>query len=294
MQHVVGLSLQDVGVPALTKLLDAGYVVAATDYQGMGTPGETQYTVMGTQSRNVFDSVFAAQGLAPTKAGRDVVALGWSQGGGAALWAGETTSYGAPLRVRGIAALAPAANTGPQAAGQVAPGPVTPTSPAHAAAIRLNLYRGFAAGYPELNVSEVVSPTGMPAYAGAGRQCINHLAYVINTNVTDLEALFQGTTTPPAWQRRFDENTAGMVSTAAPVLVMQGTADTVIKPQQHGAVRPAGVRLQPAGAVDGLSGRDAPDDPVRGRAAVPVLDRRPVRGEARAVELRAGRIALCR
>ncbi len=220
---------QDVGVPALTELLQAGYVVAATDYQGLGTPGAAQYAVSSAQAKNVYDSVLAAQALKPTGAGDRVVAFGWSQGGGAAIWAGQAPGYARSLQLLGVAALAPESDTGPQAAGQVPPGPVTATSPAHAAAIRLNLYRGFAATYPELNVADVVAPAGMSAYAGAGVQCINHLAYVINTNVTDLAALFQPTT-PGDWQRRFDENTAGLVPSTAPVLVMQGTADTVINP----------------------------------------------------------------
>jgi alpha-beta hydrolase superfamily lysophospholipase len=71
----------------------------------------------------------------------------------------------------------------------------------------------------------------MSAYAGAGVECVNHLAYVIENNVTDLQALFvPAFPAPPAWQKRFDENTAGLVTPTAPVLVMQGTADTVINP----------------------------------------------------------------
>ncbi|HEY8584852.1 MAG TPA: lipase family protein [Capillimicrobium sp.] len=219
---------QDVGVPALTDLLKAGYVVAATDYQGLGTPGVAQYAVSSAQAKNVFDSVLAAQGL-PAGAGSSIVTFGWSQGGGAAIWAGQDPSYAPSLKLLGIAALAPESDTGPQAAGQVPPGPVTATSPSHAAAIRLNLYQGFAATYPELDPADVVSPAGMSAYRGAGRQCVNHLAYVINNNVTDLAALFQPTT-PADWLQRFNENTAGMVANTAPQLVMQGTADTVINP----------------------------------------------------------------
>lgn len=220
---------QDVGVPALTEMLQAGYVVVASDYQGLGAPGAAEYAISSAQAQNVYDSVLAAQGLKAAHAGNRVVTFGWSQGGGAAIWAGQDTGYAPTLRLLGAAALAPESDTGPQAAGQVAPGPVTATSPAHAAAIRLNLYRGFAAAYPELNPADVVAAAGMSAYDGAGVQCINHLAYVINTNVTDLAALFQPTV-PSDWLKRFDENTAGFVPNAVPQLVMQGTADTVINP----------------------------------------------------------------
>ncbi|MCS5718771.1 lipase family protein [Herbiconiux sp. CPCC 205763] len=221
---------QDVGVPALTEMLDAGYVVVATDYQGLGTPGVQQYTVLDSETNNVWDSVKAAQQIKATKAGDDMVVLGWSQGGGASVWMAQDTSYGAPLNLLGAAALAPAADNGPQFAGQVAPGPENSTSVAHAAALQLNVYRGFLAAYPELKASDVVTKEGEEALAAAGVQCVNHLAYVFSSNLTTpFETLIQPTT-PADWQKRLDENTPGYVAPTAPLLVMQGTADTVVNP----------------------------------------------------------------
>src|SRR5918999_2916930 len=104
----------DVGVPALTRFLRAGYVVTATDYQGLGGPGVHQYVVGATEARNVLDSVKAAKQIPAAGASDNVVAVGWSQGGGAAIFTGQAASapYARPLRVRGIAALAPAADIG--------------------------------------------------------------------------------------------------------------------------------------------------------------------------------------
>ncbi|MCU1475711.1 MAG: secretory lipase [Subtercola sp.] len=221
---------QDVGVPALTDMLNAGYVVVATDYQGLGTPGVQQYTVLDSEANNVWDSVKAAQQLKDTGAGDDMVVLGWSQGGGASVWMGQNTSYGAPLKLLGTAALAPAADNGPQFAGQVAPGPENSVSVAHAAALQLNVYRGLLAAYPELTASEVVTPAGEEALAGAGIECVNHLAYVLSSNLTTPFSTLIQPTTPADWQQRLNENTPGYVAPTAPVLVMQGTADTVVNP----------------------------------------------------------------
>nr|WSX51203.1 hypothetical protein OG409_21065 [Streptomyces sp. NBC_00974] len=58
----------------------------------------------------------------------------------------------------GIAALAPAANLGPDFRGLVLPGPTFPTSPSHNAALRINVYRGFLAAYPELKAEDVLKP----------------------------------------------------------------------------------------------------------------------------------------
>lgn len=223
---------QDTGVPKLRKFLRAGYVITATDYAGLGTPGVPQYVVARSETRNVFDSVLAARHLRTIHAGRRVVALGWSQGGGAALFMGEQSNYVPKLKFLGSAALAPAADIGPQLANQVPAGPRTPTSPAHGAAIELNLFAGFQAAYPELDATDLVSPAGAQALEGAYKQCINHFAYVINTNVTEPATLFSvAVLNPPApWQQRANENTAGTRAGVAPILVMQGTADTVINP----------------------------------------------------------------
>lgn len=221
---------QDPGVPSLGKMLDAGYVVVATDYQGLGTPGVQQYTVMDSEANNVWDSVKAAQQIADTHAGNDMAVLGWSQGGGAAVWMAQDTSYGEPLRLVGAAGLAPAANNGPQFAREVPPGPANATSQAHSVALQLNVVRGLAAAYPELDPADMVTAEGEKALVGAAQQCVNHFAYVINSNVDDPYATLMQPDTPADWQKRLDENTAGYAAPVAPVLVMQGTADTVVNP----------------------------------------------------------------
>lgn len=48
----------DYGVPGLQAFINDGYVVCATDYQGLGTPGQHQYVVNRTQAR---DAVYLAR-----------------------------------------------------------------------------------------------------------------------------------------------------------------------------------------------------------------------------------------
>jgi alpha-beta hydrolase superfamily lysophospholipase len=221
----------DVGVPALTTMLKAGYVVTATDYQGLGTPGVHQYTVVGTEANNVLDSVKAAQQMPATGTGSDVVVLGWSQGGGAALFAGQASSasYAKSLRIRGVAGLAPAANTGPDILGLVASGPTSSISGSTTTVQELNVFRGFAAAYSNLHLGDVVTQAGMTPLNALGNQCTVHLADVIQELEVDPETFFKRPM-PTAWRTRFQQNTDGLQTTVAPVLVMQGTADTVVNP----------------------------------------------------------------
>jgi alpha-beta hydrolase superfamily lysophospholipase len=221
----------DVGVPALTTFLKAGDVVTATDYQGLGAPGVHQYTVGRTEANNVIDSVKAATQLPGVDPGKRVVTLGWSQGGGAAIFTGQQgeASYAKPFRVVGIAALAPAANNGPDLEGQVPLGPVDSTSPYVLGVQQLNAIRGAAAAYPGLNVADVVTPAGMPALKALDVECTIHLQDVLQELAVNPETFFKRPF-PAAWLTRFNQNTAGLQTTVAPVLTMQGTADTVVNP----------------------------------------------------------------
>jgi pimeloyl-ACP methyl ester carboxylesterase len=79
----------DVGIPALSAFVKAGYVVVATDYQGLGTSGVHQYAVGSTEARGVLDSARAIRQLSAAHASKNVVVLGWSQGGGASLFSWE-------------------------------------------------------------------------------------------------------------------------------------------------------------------------------------------------------------
>ena len=177
------------------------------------------------------DSVRAAAQLPGVDPGHRVVTLGWSQGGGAAIFTGQRgeAAYAKPLRVIGIAALAPAANNGPDLSGQVPLGPVDSTSPYVLGVQELNVIRGYAAAYPGLNVSTMVTPAGMPALHALNVECTIHLQDTLQELGVLPRTFFTGPF-PAAWQARFNQNTAGLETTVAPVLTMQGTTDTVVNP----------------------------------------------------------------
>jgi alpha-beta hydrolase superfamily lysophospholipase len=111
----------------------------------------------------------------------------------------------------------------------VAAGPVSALSPSVTAVQELNLFRGFAAAYPGLSLSDVVTPVGMPVLNALNVECTIHLGDTIQELGLDPRTFFTGTATP-AWRERFEQNTAGLETTVAPVLTMQGTADTVVNP----------------------------------------------------------------
>lgn len=91
-------------------LVARGAAVVASDYEGLGTPGEPTPYVGVAEGHAVLDSVRAIRSLPNAGVLGPVVIAGESQGGGAALWAAQLArSYASDLDARGVVALAPAA-----------------------------------------------------------------------------------------------------------------------------------------------------------------------------------------
>jgi pimeloyl-ACP methyl ester carboxylesterase len=90
------------------EYLDAGWTVAVTDYQGLGTPGVHHYLVAEAAARSLLDAARAAQRLDPAATG-EVALLGFSQGGHAVLSAAELAPHlASELTIVGTVAAAPA------------------------------------------------------------------------------------------------------------------------------------------------------------------------------------------
>jgi pimeloyl-ACP methyl ester carboxylesterase len=96
-------------IPAeVLALVTKGYVVTATDYEGLGTAGVHPYLVGISQGRSVLDSIRAVQTLPDAHAGTEAVVIGLSQGGHAAIWSAELApSYAPGLSLLGALAASP-------------------------------------------------------------------------------------------------------------------------------------------------------------------------------------------
>ena len=94
-------------------LLDRGYAVAMTDYEGMGTPGLHTYVNRESQARTVLDMARAASDVPGADVGENplTVFTGYSQGGGAVAAAAELHPRYAPdVNLVGTAAGSPPAD----------------------------------------------------------------------------------------------------------------------------------------------------------------------------------------
>ncbi len=96
-------------IQGLRDMAAHGYVVAATDYPGLGAAGVHPYLVGDSEGRAMLDIVRAARSMPAIGASNQVALWGHSQGGQAALFAGLIAkSYAPELKIVGVAVAAPA------------------------------------------------------------------------------------------------------------------------------------------------------------------------------------------
>ncbi|MHB1008986.1 MAG: lipase family protein [Propionibacteriaceae bacterium] len=204
--------------PYLATLVDQGYLVTAADYPGLGTPGTLGYYVGAGEGYAVLDAIRAAQGLASWHASDAVVILGHSQGGHAALFAGQLAAgYTKEQRVAGVIAAAPVTSlAGVASAARATSQPVNVD-------VLLTLV-SWSRTYPGLPLDQLLTPSAM---AGIGQ-----LTAMCGTAVTDAyirtpsAAVFTPqAATSPALVALGRANTPGAVPTAAAMLIVQGSAD---------------------------------------------------------------------
>lgn len=212
-----------VALPFVSELIAAGDVVVATDYQGLGTPGRHPYLVGEAEGRGVLDMVRAAQKLKAAGASKRTVIYGHSQGGHAALFAGQIAPKYAPdLQVLGDAAGAPVGDL------KLLLG-VASNIPAYLGLVVLG-GEGFAAAYPEAKASlpEILTKQALKDAKVVDRECDQAVGKVFNKPAA--QVLAKNPADTPPWPALLTKNTPGYVKTKAPIFVFQGLADTLVPP----------------------------------------------------------------
>jgi len=218
-------------IEGLRALLTAGYVVAATDFPGMGVPGPNSYLIGQSEGNSVLDAVRAAQNMPDTgtTAADDVLLWGHSQGGHAVLFAAQDApTYAPELRMRAVAVAAPAADLGtlfdddiPDASG------VTIGSYAFAA------YQSvYAATVPGLSLDSILTPEGAAAPPAMAQLCLFGQHTTIHADALALVGHYTHSdpaTTPP-WADLLAQNTPGASRLGVPLYVAQGASDTLVLP----------------------------------------------------------------
>lgn len=247
-----GNSWTDFGIPNGQEFINEGYVVVATDYQGLGGGGKHQYAVAGTNGRDVINSARAASSMKEAGAGKKTVVYGWSQGGGAAIAAAGLLDYQARqgtaadnLQYIGYVALAP------EDLAAVLPG--VPADEAGAdklmneftqanvpnvflfAHFMMGLW-GTQAAYPELQLTDVLTEEGAKVADNlSSNKCVHVMADTFNYAYADQykTLLKPQTSNSRAWIKAFIDGSVQPVKPTAPIVIYWGTKDTAVPPVMH-------------------------------------------------------------
>lgn len=151
-------------LPLVLPFVQAGFVVAATDYEGLGTPGAHPYLLPVSAARSVIDAVPAARKLVPAASDR-WVAYGYSQGAQAA-WAAAELARPADPSFLGAVALAPPTDLSLLIAG-------TPESPTDATSqvLYIAVLSSLALVHPELQLDHLLSGSALASVPAVQHVC---------------------------------------------------------------------------------------------------------------------------
>lgn len=213
------------------QMMSMGWVVVATDYVGLGTPGPELYLVGTAEANDVVNSVRAVREFAPADASDRYAVFGHSQGGHSALWTGTLSREIAPeLTLVGVAAAAPA--------GELADIVSAQWNTAVGWAIGPEAAIAWTYMDPTLPVDGVISKAGQDNLERIANVCII-AAGLEGIARTDLGQNFFVTDPldSPEWAQTIAGETPAPLPADIPVFLAQGTADEVVLPWPNGVLQ---------------------------------------------------------
>jgi alpha-beta hydrolase superfamily lysophospholipase len=215
-------------VQGLDAMLRRGYVVAATDYPGLGTAGPHPYLVGISEGRAVLDSVRVARLMPGAGTGQVFAVWGHSQGGQAALFTGILAqSYAPDLRLAGVAAAAPATDL----AALLADDLDTSGGKNITAMTLWSWSRVYGAP-----LSNVVTAAAIPVIDQLAGECIERFFDVFirrgPSRALDRSFLKVANVSEVApWNGLLAANSPGTLSASIPIFLAQGMKDQLVLPQ---------------------------------------------------------------
>lgn len=248
-----GNSWTDYGVPAVAEFIKAGYVVVATDYQGLGGPGKHQYQLVETQARDSINAIRAAGSMKETGASHKAIIYGWSQGAGAAIAAASSPDDLAQKGTAfdGIDLLGAVAMAPPDFRTLAPPGEL---SDAASQAMIAQISKSFSnsvgnfnhlvmalwgaqAAYPDkLKLSDMFTDEGVKFVDEVmSNKCVHGASDAITYSYGDqfTSLLRPDPVNAKAWAQTLIDSAGPDVKPVAPVMIYWGTKDTVVPPVMH-------------------------------------------------------------
>jgi dipeptidyl aminopeptidase/acylaminoacyl peptidase len=214
-------------IQGLRSFIEHGYVVAATDYPGLGTNETHPYLVGDSEARAVIDSVRVAATMPGVGGGKRFTVWGHSQGGQAALFTGLIAKTYAPeLTLLGVAAAAPATDLV-----TLMNDDINSVGGKNITAMTLwSWHRVY-----NVSLDKILDPSAIPTVDRLAHECIEGPFDLIERQRTErpLEQHFlkvEGPADIEPWHSLLEKNSPGPLPPDLPVFLAQGTTDQIIRP----------------------------------------------------------------
>lgn len=207
----------------VNEMLAKGWVVTATDYAGLGTPGTENYLIGSDEAHDVLNSVRAARNISQAQAGNRFAVWGHSQGGNSALFtASYAASYAPELDLVGTVASAPAAEL---------PTLFSETSGTLDWVIGPEVAVSWPSVYSNLSVQSITTSSGYNNYQRIANQCITQAAVGgLIRNSLNQKFFSVNPITKPEWFNVADQQKAPILNPSQPLLIAESLQDQVVLP----------------------------------------------------------------
>lgn len=206
----------------LQQMLDRGWVVTATDYAGLGTPGPKTYLLGQQEAKDVVNSVRAARNLKETGAGKDWIVWGHSQGGHSSLWTAVLAQQIAPeLNLLAVGAAAPAQQLKTIVDKQ--------WNTDVGWVIGVEAVVSFQDHYSQFQITETLSDAGRSEIASLNTECV-----IVDAMRSALLSKFRGPffredlLQDPQWVMVAEQQTPPQPPKGMPLFLSEGTKDQVV------------------------------------------------------------------
>ena len=249
---VGGNSWTDYGIPAIEEFIKEGYVLVATDYQGLGGGGRHQYSVAATNAMDTLNAARAAISMKETGAGKKTLIYGWSQGGGATIalagmpeYIKQTGTVADNIDIIGFVALAPQDISILAPAGKLDQAAADKYFQSSQKMFLDNVfnfthatmyYWGTQAAFPNLKLSDIFTDEGVKvANEVYSNKCMHAASDTFNFNYgTSYASLLKQTpANTVAWAQAMQKGGVPVVKPVAPVQIYFGSKDTAVPPMMH-------------------------------------------------------------
>ncbi len=204
-------------------LVEQGWAIVATDYQGMGPDTTPMYLLGDAEGRNLLDSVRAVQQWRDDIDRSKTVLWGHSQGGQAVIFASQMQQDYAPdLAIPGVVSLAPAIIPPVPAAVEALGNLPDPSGRTYFVVMSTWTW---TQNYPDLNEEDIFTEEGLNSLPAVEELCADELRefYMKAPMATYVKFPLS-----QSLLQKINDNTAGQERLGRPMRLVQGMEDQVV------------------------------------------------------------------